>query len=107
MAPIDPSIKFHLYVLVHNTQQQDTREFSCVLPHPSCCFSLLSIWRESNINFGSASATIKLLIRKSPRQKLYYSSRQIQQITGNSLHNTIISTFKDMLEYPMTYFIFL
>lgn len=33
---------------------------------------------------------------------LYYPSRQIQQRTDNSLYNAIISTFKNMLEYPTT-----
>lgn len=105
MAPTDLSIKLHLYVLVHSTQQQDTRELSSVPPHPFVVSQLLSTWRESNINFGSASEAIKLLNRKPSRQMLYYPSRQIQQRTDNSLYNAIISTFKDMLEYPTTHFI--
>lgn len=75
MAPTEPSIKLHLYVLVHSTQQQDTREPSSVLPHPLVVSQLLSTWRQSNISLGSASETIKLFNRKSPRQMLFYPSR--------------------------------
>lgn len=36
MAPTDLSIKLHLYVLVHSTQQQDTRELPSTF---LCCFT--------------------------------------------------------------------
>lgn len=68
MAPTDLSIKLHLYVLVHSTQQQDTRELSSVLPHLLAVLQLLSRQMESNINFGSASEAMTLLNRKHPRQ---------------------------------------